>query len=276
MVISVISPHCGGNGNTVTALFTALGLGNMKKKVLLTHTDSVSNSLYAYLGLQQFEDKTSTPTQMVKLLREGAIQSEAIPDYCKNVADNVYVFTNNKSNFGSEDMLTFSEYLVDHSDFEYIIYDFNSVESETAKYILGKSELIILNFTQSYSELDDFKNQSTKYMKMFSGKKIVLVCNKYSSVAGKDREVPKRLGVKAPISVIHYNPWVILGCNSGQLLTIYKNIRAKNSKVAELNSDINRLASVVAKIRINNLKAKQQEKKLNTTKNTVGGEGDAQ
>ena len=160
MVISVISPHCGGNGNTITALFTALGLGNMKKKVLLTHTDSVSNSLYAYLGLQQFEDKTSTPTQMVKLLREGAIQSEAIPDYCKNVADNVYVFTNNKSNFGGEDMLTFSEYLVDHSDFEYIIYDFNSVESETAKYILGKSELVILNFTQSYSELDDFNKNS--------------------------------------------------------------------------------------------------------------------
>ena len=33
MVVSVISPHCGGNGNTITALFTALGLGNMKKKV---------------------------------------------------------------------------------------------------------------------------------------------------------------------------------------------------------------------------------------------------
>ena len=55
-----------------------------------------------------------------------------------------------------------------------------------------------------------------------------------------------------------------------------KNIRAKNSKVVELNSDINRLASVVAKIRINNLKAKQQENKVNTTKNTTGGEGNAQ
>jgi hypothetical protein len=36
------------------------------------------------------------------------------------------------------------------------------------------------------------------------------------------------------------------------------------------------LASVVAKIRINNLKAKQQENKVNTTKNTTGGEGNAQ
>ena len=276
MVISVISPHCGGNGNTVTALFTALGLGNMKKRVLLTHTDSVSNSLYSYLGLQQFEDKTSTPTQMVKLLREGAIQSEAIPDYCKNITDNVYVFTNNKSNFGAEDMLTFSEYLVEHSDFEYIIYDFNSIDSDTAKYVLNKSDLVILNFTQSYSELDDFKKESTKYMKMFQGKKIVLVCNKFSPIAGKDKDIPKRLGVKAPCSVIHYNPWVIMGCNNGQLLTIYKNIRAKNVKVVELNSDINRLASTVAKIRINNLKAKQEEKKANIAKTVTGGVDNAE
>ena len=80
MVISVMSPHTSGNGTTTTALLLALGLGNMKKKVLLTHTDSVSESFYTYLGLQQFEDKTSTPTQMVKLLREGAIQSEDISD----------------------------------------------------------------------------------------------------------------------------------------------------------------------------------------------------
>lgn len=276
MIISVISPHCGGNGNTVTALFTALGLGNMKKKVLLTHTDSVSNSLYSYLGLQQFEDKTSTPTQMVKLLREGAIQSDAIPDYCKNISDNVYVFTNNKSNFDNEDMHTLSKYLVEYSDFEYIIFDFNNIESETAKYVLSKSDLVILNFTQSYTELDDFKKESTKYMKMFQGKKLVLVCNKFSPIANKDKDIPKRLGVKAPCNVIHYNPYIIMGCNNGQLLTIYKNIKMKNSKVIELNSDINRLASTVSKIRINSLKAKQEEKKTMIAKTVTGGEGNAE
>ena len=116
MVISVVSPHCEKNGNTTVSLFLALGLGAMKKMVLLAHTDAISDSLYMYLGLQSFEDKTSTPTQMVKLLREGAIQSEAIPDYCKNIADNTYLFTNNKRNFTDEDMETFSEYLVEHSD----------------------------------------------------------------------------------------------------------------------------------------------------------------
>ena len=163
MVISVMSPHTSGNGTTTTALLLALGLGNMKKKVLLTHTDSVSDSFHTYLGLQQFEDKTSTPTQMVKLLREGAIQSEDISDYCKNVSDNVFVFTNNKSNFSNEDMMTLSEYLVEHSDFDYLIYDFNNFETDTAKYVLKMSEAIVLNFTQSVMELDEFKKSIQKY-----------------------------------------------------------------------------------------------------------------
>lgn len=274
MIVSVMAPHSSGNGNTTTALLLALGLGNMKKKVLLTHTDAISNSLYTYLGLQQFEDKTSTPTQMVKLLREGAIQSEAISDYCKNILDNVFVFTNNKTNFSDDDMETLSEYLVEHSDFEYLIYDFNNFDSNTAKYILKKSDIVVLNFTQSYMELDEFKKESQKYMKLFAGKKLVIVCNKFNSVIGKDKDVPKRLGVKAACQVIHYNPWIVMASNGGQLLTLYKNIKAKNSKVVELNNDINKLASFVAKIRIANLKAKQMEKK-GTSTHINGGAEDA-
>ena len=44
---------------------------------------------------------------------------------------------------------------------------------------------------------------------------------------------------------------------------------SKNSKVVELNNDINRLASVVTKLRIANLKAKQEEKK--TAAQNAGG-----
>lgn len=279
MIVSVIAPHCRGNGNTTTALFLALGLGNMKKKVLLTHTNSLSDSLYTYLGLQQFEDKTSTPTQMVKLLREGAIQSEAIPDYCKNISDNVYVFTNNKTNFSNEDMKVLSEYIVEQSDFDYIIYDVNNLDTETANYVLRKSDIVVLNVTQSYMELDSFKNDMKKYSKMFKGKKIVLVCNKYSNIAGKDREVVERLGLKPPnllsrgkktplelenkatCNVIHYNPWIIMSSNNGNFLSLYKYIKLKDAKVAELQTDINRLAVNVTKVRIANLKAKQIEKK---------------
>ena len=64
-----------------------------------------------------------------------------------------------------------------------------------------------------------------------------------------------------------------MASNGGQLLTLYKNIRAKNSKVVELNGDINRLATTISKIRIAALKAKQIQKKENHTHN--GGDIDA-
>ena len=262
MVVSVISPHTQGNGNTVTAIFTALGIGTMKKKVLLTHTDAISNSLYMYLGLHNFEDKTSTPTQMVKLLKEGAIQAEAIPDYCKNIDDNTYVFTNKNQNFTDEDMESFSRYLVENSDFDYIVYDFNNFNSKTADYILKKTDVVILNFTQSFIELDKFKEDTMKYAKMLQGKKILVVCNKFENTVASDKDVVKRLGLKAPVQVIHYNKWVAYGCNKGTLLNIYKNIRKKDSRVIELNSDINKLVSAISKIRIQNLKTKQEERRL--------------
>ena len=276
MIVSVMSPHREDTGTTTTAMLLALGLGSMKKKVLLTHTDNISESFHNYLGLHQFEDKTSTPTQMVKLLREGAIQSEAIPDYCKNVAENVFVFTNTKTNFSDEDMETLSEYLVEHSDFDYLIYDFNTYETETAKFILKNSDVVIINCTQSYKELDAFKKESSKIAKMLNGKKLILVCNKYNSLISKDSDVPKKLGIKAPCYVIHYNPWLVMASNNGQLLQLYKNIRAKNSKVVELNNDINRLASVITKVRISNIKQKQEAKKAaRASTQTDGGVADA-
>ena len=76
MVVAVISPHTHNNGNTMTSILTALGLAELKKTVLLTHTCARSDAFYQYLGLNSYEDKTSTPTQLVKLMREGAIKPE--------------------------------------------------------------------------------------------------------------------------------------------------------------------------------------------------------
>lgn len=261
MLVSVMAPHCENNGNTTTAILLALGLGGMKKKVLLTHTDNISNSFYTYLGLHQFEDKTSTPTQMVKLLREGAIQSDAIQDYCKNVTENVYVFTNNKNNFTDSDMETFSKFLVENSDFEYLIYDFNNFESETAKYILKNSEVIIINLTQSKIELNNFKTEIEKYKKIFAGKKIMLVVNNWEQIIGKDIDVTKEIKVVGRPSIIHHNPYITKMSNEGKLLDLYTYVKRKDSRLAELNGDINKLASNLMRIKISNMKARQEEHK---------------
>lgn len=249
MIVSVISPHATNNGNTITSILLALGLAGLKRKVFLTHTSPKSDAFYQYLGLKVYEDKTSTPTQLVKLMREGAIKPEEIPDYCKTVIDNLDVFTNNKDSFTGDDMETLLEYAFGINFFEYTVIDIDCYDANSTT-IIKKSDIIILNVSQSFLELQKFAQQKDKIMKMCEGKKVILVCNKFSSVASKDKDIPLRMGVKAKCSVIHYNSWVNWGCNMGKIVDVYKFAKLKDPRVLELNGDISSLASLVAKAKI--------------------------
>lgn len=261
MIVAVISPHTSHNGNTITSSLLALGLGSMNKKVLLTHSNAISNSFYTYFGLEQYEDKTTTPTQLVKLLREGAIQPEAISDYCKEINDGVFLFTNNKTNFSDEDMFEFSDFVMQLSDYDFVIYDMEDIETRTASAVLKQADVVILNVTQSILELQELKSIKESIKKRCKGKQIVLVCNKFSSVIGKEKDISKMIGEKAECQVIHYNPWVPFACNSGKLIDLYKTIRGKGLKVIELDKDILRLSTLISKAKI-----KVSKQKL--TKNT--------
>ncbi len=275
MIVAVISPHANHNGNTITSSLLALGLGNMNKKVLLTHSNAISNSFYTYFGLEQYEDKTSTPTQLVKLLREGAIQPEAISDYCKEINDGVFVFTNNKPNFSDEDMFEFSDFVVQLSDYDFIVYDINDMESPTAVEVLKNADTVVINLTQSILELEDFKEIKEDIMKLCKGKQVVLVCNKYSSVTGKVKEISKIIEEKATCNVIHYNPWISYACNNGILVDLFKMIKSKGSKLIELNKDIIRLSTLIAKSKIAVTKQKLNNSRNKNIKDKKGKDGGA-
>lgn len=250
MIVAVISPHTSHNGNTITASLLALGLGSMNKKVLLTHSNAISQSFYTYFGLEQYEDKTTTPTQLVKLLREGAIQPEAISDYCKEVTDGVFVFTNNKTNFSDNDMYEFSDFIMQLSDYDFIIYDINNLDTPTATEVLKNADVVIMNLTQSILELQEFSAMKESLMKRCKNKQVILVCNKYSGIAGKQKDISKMINEKADSNVIHYNPWIQYACNNGKLLDLYKTIKGKGDKLIELDKDILRLATLVSKAKI--------------------------
>lgn len=261
MIVSVISPHAHGNGNTLTSMFLALGLNDMKKKVLLTHTKPMSNSFYTYFGLQEYEDKTSTPTQLIKLMREEAIKPEEIGDFCKHIADSVDVFTTNQPNLSEDDMFEFAEHVVKIQNYDFIVYDINDISSKTSTLVIRESDVVIINLTQSFIELEEFKLQQQKLMKLCQGKKVILVVNKYSKIVGSIKEINSKLGTKAPLNVIHFNPYIQWGCNNGKLLEVYKRFKLKDSRFIELDKDMQNIASIVSKARIAVLKERQQQKK---------------
>ena len=259
MVVAVISPHAHNNGNTMTSILTALGLAELKKTVLLTHTSARSDSFYQYLGLNSYEDKTSTPTQLVKLMREGAIKPEEIGDYCKSLMENCDVFTNNLKSFSEDDMFVLMNFLTSDSHYEYMIVDVDEddLTKEIPALVLERADIIILNMSQSFLEIDRFKKMKEKMLKTFSGKKIMLVCNMWNNTVCKEKDFKSRFGEKVALNVIHFNHWLRYACNTGNIMMVYKKVRQKDARVVELGSDIAKLASNLNKLRLAILRTKK-------------------
>lgn len=265
MIISVITPHMSNSGNTTTALLLAHALADLKRNVFFTHIQPKSTALEHYLGLLDFEDKTSTPTQLVKLMREGAIKVEDIGDFCKNDVEFLHIFTNTKDNFLQDDMHTLVEYITNAPDsqYEYLVFDIDSdTDNPTAQLILKKSDIIVLNLSASTYQLDQFKGMEQKLVKLFNGKKLITVVNQYDQRAMKLKEVTKYLGAKTSPYTIRYNSWVQWACNRGKLSYMYLQGKSKDGDVVDIFRDITSIASGVAKAKVAILKQRQKEGKL--------------
>lgn len=260
MLISIVSPHATNNGNTVSSLLLGMGLADTKRKILLTHTNPQSPAFERYLGLQAFEDKTSTPTQLVKLMREGAIKAEEIGDYCKEINDYLHVFTNNESNFSEHDMATLLNFLItsDLSMYEHIVFDVDaSRDHEASQTVVSKSDIIILNITASFLELDKFNAEKERIIKMCRGKKVIMLCSQYDSKASKVKDITKFLGLNTTVHVIRENSWVKWACNQGKLYHVFKQGKIKDSDVIEVFKDTTSLAGAVAKAKVSIGKAQK-------------------
>jgi hypothetical protein len=253
MIISVVAPHTSRNGNTVSSILLGFGLGDLKRKVLLTHVNPQSYAFDTYLGLHNFEDKTSTPTQLVKLMREGAIKPEEIGDYCKLFEEYLYVFTNKETNFSQDDMHNLLDFILTSSmPYEYMVFDVDAkTDHKTTELVLSKSDVIILNLSDSLLELEMFNQQKDRIMKLCRGKKVILLCSAYDSKALKStKEITKKIGVDTSCYVIRNNSWVKWACNTGKLDYLFKQGKTKDSDVIDVFRDATSLASAISKTKI--------------------------
>lgn len=248
----MVSPHTSRSGNSVSSILLAHGLAELKRNVFLSHIKPQSSSFEFYLGLKDYVDKTSTPSQLVKLMREGAIKPEDIGDYCKNDVDFLDIFTNNKSNFSHEDMSTLLDFVIESdTKYEYLLFDIDDdINSDSAKLILQKSQIIILNVTTSFLELEEFNAMKESIAKLCKGKKVILLVSSYDSKVVKLKEIPKKLGLSTSAYPIRYNPWVSWSCNQGKLSYLFKQGKSKDPDVIDIYKDVTALTSTVSKAKV--------------------------
>lgn len=249
MRIAVVSPHASNNGNTVLSMLIALELSSNGHKTCITHLKPKSNSFYSYFNFIGFQDKTSTPTQIVKILKEGGLDADDISDYCKQITDDLEAFTNEADNFNQDDMTYMHEYMAKSFPHEHVVYDVDGDEIEESKNIIQLCDVVVLNITQSIKEQQAFLENKDKYMALFEGKPLIVVINKYNSVKGTIKETANWMGIKKPNKwlVLHENPWIAWGTNHGNIAQISRKMNEKDIRVIELKSDISKICSTLGK-----------------------------
>lgn len=252
MRIAVIAPHIHSNGATALTMMIALELSNSGRPTCISHIRPSSDSFYKYLNFIGYQDKTSTPSQIVKILKEGGLSKDDVTDYCKRVAENLEAFTNDSSNFSQSDMNYMVNYMAKSFPHEHVVFDVDDNNIDQNAAVIKLCDVIVLNITQNIAELRRFYENKEEYMKLFEGKPLVVVVNKYNSIKGTLKETANWMGVRKPNNwlVLHENPWLAWSSNHGQLNQLYKKIKDKDARVIELNADLVKIASTLAKAKV--------------------------
>lgn len=256
MRIAVVAPHTEHNGKTTLAMLIGMEMAQSHKKVCMCHTKPISESAYDYFGFNAFADKTSTPSQIVKILKEGDMDDDSISDYCKTVTDNFEVFTNRSTNFTNDDMQYMLTYIVNNFPHDHVIVDMDNEDTNFNKSIIELCDAVVLCISQNITEAKDFSKIKSEFSEIVGDKPMIVVINKYNSSKGTIAEMAKWMGIKKPNGwlVLHENPWITWATNHGKVETLFKLVSKKDSRVSELNGELN-------KIVINLIKAKTKSDK---------------
>lgn len=245
MIISVVSPIHGQAGNTSAALLISLLLAKKhNKSVCLTHLSPQSSAFYTYLGLDGLEDKTCSPSQVVKLLREGAISPQDMADYCFRVCDNLDIFPNSSTSFSDEDMELTQRFILDNMPHDFIVLDIDiNTNLPLAKLALGKTDLAVVCLTQSQSVIDRYKEVFPEP----PAKNIIYLCNRYSPDIGSVAAFAKSLKTKMwDCCVIHNSALLAKLSNTGKLGEIIT--LAGSLPLPDMEADFKRLALAVMQV----------------------------
>lgn len=257
MNVSVISPGFKNTGNTTLAILTGLELAQKGRKVCVTHVNFLSSSFFNYLNLVTLEDRTSTPSQIVKLIREGALNPEDIHDYCRQVTENCEVFSNNSRAFTPEDMKLMLDYMCTTFPHEFKIFDIDvdttDIKSnESVLGVLNNSDAIIINLNPSIEQLQYFRDKGNELLEIIGNRKIIVVINMYNDIICSLKEIIATAGIKKlskNLVVIRYNPWIAWGTNHGKIVEVYKKISQRDKRVLDVSKDLSNLGNMLLRIR---------------------------
>lgn len=274
MKIAVMSPHTQKSGNTVVASLIASELSSRNRKVCLTHTTNKSNALYQYFQVEENDDKTCNPIQILNLIRDGGIRKNDISDYCQSVNDNLDIFSLNSEAITQDQLNDISTFICSSFPHDHIVFDFDDCDlSSTAnKTILKQCDCVVYVLTQNSTELNEFNKNKKQYLLWMKSIPSIVVINRYCDIVGNIKSVASNIGIKNPKKwfKLGYNPWISYGTSNKKMQFLNKNIQKREYHVVDIDSDIKAIVSGILSVKhaqqITRYQKAENNKKLKASK----------
>ncbi|GHU92886.1 hypothetical protein FACS1894208_01040 [Clostridia bacterium] len=249
MRIAVLSPVSHGSGASVISLLLALRLAQGTDKVCLTHVQPADTALRDISGVGNTVDKTTTPSMIIRTFQSAVTMSEEeYSQYCAAVTREVDLFTVTRAGdavCSSDESRYLARYIAEKFPHKHVVVDVDDHSDEVVREVVGYSDTIVLVARTSRNEIRSLSEKLKEYGRdgVLSGKRIVVVCNRYNDAVVKQKELAALLGVKpAFVYVIAYNSYVAWAEFNNKFVDFWQFIKKGDSRVADVRLDLDKLA----------------------------------
>lgn len=242
MKVLIMSPGKNTGNTLATALIGGAFAMTQNTDVCLTYTTTARRRLCDYFGVSVSNDITTNIRQIHNLIDANAIAPEDCKDYMLRVREHLYVLDTTSTEILPEDRVNLM-----HSVFAYdvapimicdISHSNDVLDKPLVQSLISEADVIIMSIMpdrKSYEFLAEW-TQSGKFPK---DKQYSLLINNYDERIASVRDIAKLTNFKLRDTLkIHYNPYVRVAANKGEIVEVLQSILAKDPNVIELRQDL--------------------------------------
>ena len=256
MNIAVISPHTSKAGVSMISGLLGVEMAHRGRKTCVLNTRLSKSDLSVYFKLNDFQDKTSNPHRLIKMLREDAVKPEDVNDYCRELCTDCAIFTAGEESLEAEEHAYVIDYALNYFNHDFKIFEIDSpyeeYNSKVVQNVLTNAHVIIIVADPNRIELEKFKDRYKSLLNIIGSKPTIMVMNKYCPGVGSMKELASYAGIKSPGKWIsfRYNPNLTWGANNGELKLISKMIDKEDIRFTDTASDLATLANRIVKVKV--------------------------
>ena len=238
MKVAIVSPTHDAGLSSFTLLLGYTIACTQSDSVCLTYT-AENHDIKNYIGFDEEPDITRSIEQACELLKADAIGASNIPEFFRRLNKNISLLDSADGTVSLEESTQLLAYVMKYIEQDVVLCDISTDLTDSATVdIVSTCDVVLIVSPPSNKWLDEVREWKES-IPVLQSKPCGLIINRYDPQVAPVSILAKRAGFTVRNTCkLHYNPYIIEGCNKRNLSTIVPFIVNRDPRVVELNMDL--------------------------------------